>query len=340
MAPSGDWASCRTAPEAMSTTSSRPSRAATAAVDPSGAAASSLTSPSSPAASQRGRGGPRRCVPPRTPPGHRPGRPRSCPAAGVADPDDLAVADQHPGHPGPDVRLGGSARAGPSRWVSQCTVPADLDHAGQAGIVAGQVAQVVGGRDRRGRAVDAEPRLTLSGRGWLSGARLSSSQSSPRHWWIARGAVRPGLAGVPAVVVGVAEQAGTVQPARVAGCPCPRDRTGTPPVTDQHGAVELPGQAGQEALERGAARRGPRPARGAAPVPLQEAGPVPAAVEQRPGALSSRVTSATRPKTLRLPHTPIHRDRVRPALPLEGLAGRAPPASTSPPGVQPHTGRD
>ena len=116
-APSGDCASCRTAPEPMSTTSSRPSRAATATVEPSGAAASSLTSPSSPAASRRG-----------PPAADTSGPPAGATSRLSAPPASLThtTRPSRPSTRGIRARTPGStarARAGPSRWVSQCTVP-------------------------------------------------------------------------------------------------------------------------------------------------------------------------------------------------------------------------
>ena len=137
------------------------------------------------------------------------------------------------------------------------------------------------------------------------------------------GAVRAGLAGVLAIVVGVPEQAGTVEPAGVHVARALVVRQEGQPAADQHGAGELAGQAGQDALERRAVRRGPQPARGAAPVTLPERRITsPAAVEQGLGCL---LQGCVRDRAERQPlrRAAVHRDRVGPALPLEGLAARA-----------------
>ncbi len=136
-------------------------------------------------------------------------------------------------------------------------------------------------------------------------------------------AVRGGLAGVLAVVVGVPEQVGTVQPARVHVARALVVGQEREAVTDQHGTSELPGQVGQDALERCAVRRRPQPSRGSAPVPLPEGRVTsPAAVQQGAGALLQRhVRDRAERQPLRC--AAIDRDRVRPALPLERLAARA-----------------
>ena len=136
-------------------------------------------------------------------------------------------------------------------------------------------------------------------------------------------AVRGGLAGVPAVMVGVPEQVGPVQQARVDIAGALVVGQERQPVTDQHGTGELAGQAGQDALERGAAHRGPQPPRGAAAVALPEGRVTsPGAVQQSPRALRQGHVR-DRPERQPLGRTPLQRDGVRPALPLEGLAARA-----------------
>ena len=114
-APLSDETIWVTAPEATFTTCSRPSRAATATALPSGAAASSSTQPMAPAATRRGAA-----------------------AAGVPSADAISSASAPsasvtqttwpvvPSTCGKVARTPGttdSARAGPSRWVIQCTVP-------------------------------------------------------------------------------------------------------------------------------------------------------------------------------------------------------------------------
>ncbi len=245
-------------------------------------------------------------------------------AARVADPHDLPVAAQHPGHPGPHVRVDGQRPAGAVPVGEPVHRAPDLDHAGQAGVVAGQVAQVVRGRHQAGRQrggrrpqADVEPPGGAVRRQIIQEPQLAAALIDDP------GAVGGGLPGVSAVVIGVPEQAGTVQPAGVDVRRALVVGQEGQPVTDQHGAGELPREPGQDALEGSTVRRGPQPPRGPAPVPL----PVrrvtsPAAVQQGPGRLL-QVQVGDRAERQPPRRAAIHRDLVRPALPLEGLGARA-----------------
>ena len=133
-------------------------------------------------------------------------------------------------------------------------------------------------------------------------------------------AVRAGLAGVTAVVVGVPQQARPIQLRRVEVARPLVVGQERQPAPDQHRARELPGHAGQDAPERARGPGGPQAPRRPAPVPLPERRiPSPAAVQQGAGpGLQSNVRHRAELEPTRRPGAGGH--GVRPGEPVEGLA--------------------
>ncbi len=112
IAPSSPAASSLTCPEATSTASSRPSCAAAATVAPSGEAARLSTEPRRPSASRTSGGSPSAAAISSA----------SAPPASVTQ-TTWPVSPSTRGSRARACGLTYSARAGPSLWVSQCTVP-------------------------------------------------------------------------------------------------------------------------------------------------------------------------------------------------------------------------
>ena len=187
ISPSSLRASSVVSPDSTSMRSSRPSAAVAASLVPSGDDARSSTLPRSPAAMVRTDPA---CSASITAPWMA-----SAPSASVTQ----ATEPVRPSTRGSRARAAGStssARAGPSSWVSQCTVPRTVT----------TLAWPVRSQSRsprwssavislRARAVGGVVSWMSSLRGLVSGSRLSSVQMSPATWYTTR---VPSVAGLRA----------------------------------------------------------------------------------------------------------------------------------------------
>ena len=244
--------------------------------------------------------------------------------AGVGDPDHRAGLAQHPGQPGPGVRVH-VQRPGRTVLVGQPVHrAAHLDHAGLPGLVAVQAAQVIARGD--------EPRGAGRGRGAEGDLHRvrPGGLGTVQHPDVARDVVDDavpvgaGVPGVLAVVVGVPGQVGAVQGAGV-------DVPGAlvvgqeeQPAADQHRAAELGVQVGQDPGEQGVVAGGdPELARGAAPVtlPVGRLAVLPAGQQRGPGGFEGQV--ADRAERQPPGRRAVQRDRVGPGVLVLRLPGGA-----------------
>ena len=198
-------------------------------------------------------------------------------AVGFGHPDDETVLAQHPGQPGaarPGVTA--SARPGPSRWVSHWIVPRTSTALRLAGLVAGQPADVIRGRDQpRCPARDGGGQLDRQPPRAVCVQAVQQPQVAPAHVDdpLAVGARLPG---VRPVVVGVPPQvaAGQVDRVDVPGAlVVGQERE---PVPDQHRAGEVPGQVRRRSGGTAVPRR-------PAPAVRSQSRPAVAAVALAPG---------------------------------------------------------
>ena len=173
--PLSDLASSVTWLEATSTSSSLPSRAAAATTVPFGAAARSATQPISPPASLRG------------------DSPGAVPSAGAISSASApsssmtqmtwSVSPSTRGSRATGPPITDSARAGPSRWVSQCTVPRTCTALACPVASQHRPSRWSAADIRRAARPEAgEPRMTSSLAGWLSAPRSAIVQMSPAFW--------------------------------------------------------------------------------------------------------------------------------------------------------------
>lgn len=175
--PSSEAVSSRTCPVAISTRCRRPSRDAAATVFPSGAAASSATTPSSPAAIRRGPW-------PSAGPATGATSSASVPPASVTQ-TACPFVPRTRGSLARASLVTLSARAGPSRWVSQCTVPCTSMTLALPDSSQDTSPRCSAADTNRGATLEDEPvRTTSTRRG--SASRLSSSQISPQRWYTTR----------------------------------------------------------------------------------------------------------------------------------------------------------
>ena len=308
---------------------------------PSGAGASSSTRPSSPAAVpaqrlrvlgplvQRGDADPR----------PRPRRRRPTPRESA--PSGRASRARTPG-------TASSVRAGPSRWVSRCTVPRTctmLERPVRSGA-AERSSVAVSDPERGSRAVRGPPSRTSSRRGSASGSSdAQDPQLSGRlvDHPLAVGAGVPGVErGRPGcAVVGVPAQAGAVGGQRVDVAPAlVVGEEGDPPLASRtrraSASRQLPVQVGGDPDElAGAVGVPPQPSGGAAAVALppghvpghraaerRPSGRRPRAPDRRPGRGQGGAAGHRRPGW-RTPRSAA----VRPARPRSARAPRPPVSS-------------
>ncbi len=160
-------------------------------------------------------------------------------AIGVGHPHDLAGPAQHPGEPRPQrnrERAGGPVAVGQPVHGA-----ADLHRAGPAGVIAGQIVQVVLGGDQPGAARRGRGGELDVDRPGLAG-QVVQDPDVPRAVVHDALAVGARVAGVEAVVVGVPPQIGAVQRARVQVARALVVGEEHQPPGDDHRAADLAGQ--------------------------------------------------------------------------------------------------
>ena len=244
-------------------------------------------------------------------------------AVDLGHPHHEAVLAEHARQPVADPRL---HREGAARAVAMgepVNRAADLDRAALPGLVAGQPADVLGGRDQprrparhRGRQLDLQP--PRPGRV----EAVQQPQLAPAHV-DDPAPVGAGLPRVRSVVIGVPPQVAAglidrvdVGRAFVVG----QERE---PVPRQHRAGEVAGETFGYPAERPVAGPQPQPAGGAAPVPLAP-GRIAGAAGEQPGRAILDGDLAEHPETelARARRRRICAHRVRALPEAERLAGR------------------